>query len=178
MKFRISPGLIRLQKECKMKHQTELNAAVSILERGIRAKVRAPFFLRILGRKHISIRIRKLYAGTLLECSAAYLATGIKEEELKEVDTERALELMQLHGIKIAEAVAIAALNSKWKIRMFSKMMASFLVWNMHWRELFALLEFILVYNGTSDFMNTTRLLRAAKITDPSNLGQNKKKGS
>ncbi|MCH7400126.1 hypothetical protein MM236_19175 [Belliella sp. DSM 107340] len=162
-----------------MNHQTELNAAYNILERGVRAKVRAPFFLRLFGKKTVSISIKKLYAGTLLESSACYLKTGIKEEQLKEVETEAALELMAKHGKEMTKAIAIAALNSKWKIRLFSGLLGRYLLWNMHWREIFALLEFILVYNGTSDFMHTTRLLRAMLITAPSNQGQKaKKKGS
>lgn len=155
---------------------TELHAAQSILERGVRARVRAPLFLRLIGIKHLNLTLRRLYAGTLFHVSELYLMTGITEEELKEVTAEKATELMSKHGKTIAKAVACALLNGRWRIRLFSGMLGRYLMDHMAMRELVVLLEICLIHNGTSDFMNCTRYLRAMKITDPS-LGQ-KRKGS
>jgi hypothetical protein len=157
---------------------TELHAAYAVLERGVRAKVRAPLFLRMLGIKTIPITLTKLYAGTLFRVSALYLSTGITEDDLKETDTEKALELMSKHGKAIYLAVACALINSKTLGRIFAKPLAGYLRESLTVRETMTLLEICLIYNGVSDFMTTTRYLRALKITDP-NLGQKeKKKGS
>ena len=156
----------------------ELHAAYAVMERGVRAKVRAPLFLRLIGIKTLPITLRKLYAGTLFRVSAIYLSTGISTEDLKETSTEHALELMQKHGDAIYQAVACALINSKLLGRLFTKPLASYLKENLTMRETQVLLELCLLYNGVSDFMNTTRLVRALKITDP-NLGQSEsKKGS
>ncbi len=156
----------------------ELHAAYAVMERGVRAKVRAPLFLRLIGIKTIPITLKKLYAGTLFRVSAIYLSTGITEEDLKETSTEHALELMHKHGDAIYQAVACALINSKLLGRLFTTPLARYLKENLTWKETLILLEICLVYNGVSDFMNTTRLVRALKITDP-NLGQKEsKKGS
>mgnify|MGYP003667690473 CR=1 FL=1 len=157
---------------------TELHAAYAIMERGVRATVRAPLFLRCIGIKKIPIILRKLYAGTLFRVSALYLSTGITEEDLKEISQEKALELMNKHENAIYMAVACALINSKFLGRLFTKLLAGYLKENLTIQETMALLEICLVYNGVSDFMTTTRYVRALKITDP-NLGQKEKtKGS
>lgn len=158
-----------------MEGNTELRAAQSILERGIWAEVKAPLFLRLFGKKTLKLKVRKLYAGTLLHVAECYLSTGIKEEQLKEIESEAALELMAKHGRAICKAVAMAILNDKWKIRWLSGWLAGYLLRHLDWMRILKMLEFALVYNGTVDFMSTTRLVRAMKITDPANQGQTKK---
>jgi len=157
---------------------TELHAAYAVMERGVRAKVRAPLFLRLIGIKKIPITLRKLYAGTLFRVSAIYLSTGITAEDLKETTTEHALELMHKHGDAIYRAVACALINRKLLGWLFTKWLAGYLKENLSLKETLTLLEICLIYNGVSDFMSTTRLVRALKITEP-NLGQKKsEKGS
>ena len=157
--------------------QTELHAAYSILERGARSKVRAPLFLRLFRIKTISLTIRMLYAGTLIRASRRYLATGIKDEQLKEMTLEESLEVQAKHGNAIARCVATAVINSRYLDWILGRWLGGYLLDNLPWREIRALLEYTLVYGGISDFMPTTRLVRAVKITDPQNQGQ-KKKGS
>lgn len=155
---------------------TELHAANSILERGIRAKVRAPFLLRVFGIKTIPVTLHKLYAGTLMRVSAHYLATGITDEDLKEISTEKAIELMARHGRIIYRAVACALLNSRSRDWLLGRLIAWYIRENMTVRDALLLLEVSLLYNGTSDFMTTTRYIRMMKLTDPTNLGHEKEK--
>lgn len=156
----------------------ELHAAYAVLERGVRANVRAPLFLRLIGIKKIRFTLKQLYGGTLFRVSAIYLSTGITEEDLKETTTERALELLHKHGDAIYQAVACAIINNKTLGRLFTKPLARYLKENLSLNETMMLLNICLIYNGVSDFMSITRLVRGLKITDP-NLGQKTKtKGS
>lgn len=157
--------------------QQELHAAYSILERGVRAKVRAPLFLRLFRIKTISLTLKMLFAGTLLRVSALYLSTGIKDAQLKEMTLEESLEVLAKHGKAISRCVATAVINSQYLDWLIGRWLAGYLLRNMPWRELRTLLEYTLLYGGISDFMPTTRLVRSIKITDPQNQGQ-KKKGS
>jgi len=118
-----------------------------------------------------------LYAGTLIRASRRYLATGIKDEQLKEMTLEESLEVQAKHGNAIARCVATAVINSRYLDWILGRWLGGYLLDNLPWREIRALLEYTLVYGGISDFMPTTRLVRAVKITDPQNQGQ-KKKGS
>lgn len=160
-----------------MKNQTEARAAKGILERGIRTKVRAPFFLRLLRIKTIPLTLRMLYGGTLFRVSEYYLSTGITSDELKEVSAERALELQAKHGKTIYRAVACALLNGRRRDWLFGKLLANHLLENMPIREALLLLEICLIHNGTADFMSITRYVRNLMITEPTNQGQ-KKAGS
>lgn len=158
-------------------NHTEIHAAYSILERGIRAKVRAPLFLRLIGIKFLPLLIRRLYAGTLLKIVPHYLKTGITQEQLKEITLEEGLSLMDKHGKAISRCVAIAVVNRRYDLGL-SRLLAWYMLGYMDWREILKLLETVLIYGGIGDFMSTTRLIRGLKITDPAQkLGQ-KKKGS
>lgn len=160
-----------------MKETIELLAAQTILERGIRAKVRAPFFLRIFRIRSITLVLRPLYAGTLIRVAAEYFKTGISLDELEKNSNEDALSILSVHGKAVSMAVAVALLNSRWKIRLFAGWMSGYLMDNMRWKEMLQMLHVALIHNGTADFINTTRLVRTVMITEPKDPGQ-KKKGS
>ncbi|MDO9554526.1 hypothetical protein [Rhodonellum sp.] len=157
---------------------TELHAANAILERGVRAKVRAPFFCRWIGIKNINLTLKKLYAGTLFRISAYYVQTGITEEQLKEVTAHEAILLMATHGVTISKAVACGIINSQFRGWMFTRLLAWYIRENMPNSKILMLYEICLLHNGTSDFMTITRYVRMLKITDPTGLGQKAKKGS
>lgn len=157
------------------KHQenqaTERLAAETILQRGVKVKIAAPFFLRWIGKKTITIRLTSPYEGTMYRVSAYYLSTGIKDDKLEDITTEEALALMSIHGKSISKAVACALLNGYWSGMLFTKFVAWYLRWHCKPNELFVLATAILIYGGTQDFMNTTRSVRQMKATSP-NLGQ------
>lgn len=159
------------------KHQaTERLAAENILQRGVKIKIGAPFFLKWLGKKTLTVKLTSPYYGTMMRFSAYYLSTGIKDEQLEELSTEEAIALMKLHGKTISKAVACALLNGYLKGKLFTRIYAWYLREHCKPRELFALAHAILIYGGAEDFMSTTRSVRDMKITSPK-LGH-KEKGS
>ena len=164
-------------EEHKQNNATERMAAETILERGVKVKIAAPFFLRWIGKKTITKTLRSPYEGTLHRVSAYYLSTGIKDEKLEDLSTEEAVALMSVHGKTITKAVACALLNGYWSGKIFTKPFAWYLRWHCKPRELFGLITAVLLYGGTADFMSTTRSVREMKTTTP-NLGQQKIKGS
>lgn len=161
-------------KEHKENQATERLAAENILQRGVKVKVAAPFFLRRVGKKTISLRLRSPYEGTMYRVSSYYLSTGIKDHKLEDISTEEALALMSIHGKTISKAVACAILNGYWSGKLFTRFLGWYLRWHCKPRQLFALTTLILLYGGTQDFMNTTRSVRQMKATTP-NLGQETK---
>ena len=164
-------------KEHKENQATERLAAETILQRGVKVKIAAPFFLRWIGKKTITLKLTSPFEGTMYRVSAYYLSTGIKDDVLEDLSTEEALALMSVHGKAISKAVACAVLNGFWSGKLFTRILAWYLRWHCKPNELFSLISFLLVYGGASDFMNTTRSVRQMKATTP-NLGQKKTKGS
>lgn len=149
-------------------------AAENILQRGIKIKIAAPFFLRWFGKKTITAKLYSPYEGTLMRVSAYYLSTGLKDHQLDNITVENSLLLLSIHGKAISKAVACALLNGYWSGLLFTKPLAWYLRWNLKAQELFTLTYALLIYGGTSDFMSTTRLVRSMKTTSP-NLGQTPK---
>lgn len=163
-------------KDHKENQDTERLASETILQRGVKVKIAAPFFLRWIGKKTVNLRLTSPYEGTMHRVSAYYLSTGITEEQLEEITVEEALALMSIHGKAISKAVACGILNGYWSGMLFTSFLAWYLRWHCKPRELFALTTALLLYGGAADFMSTTRSVRQMKVTAP-NLGQ-KTKGS
>lgn len=157
-------------KESKENPVVEKLAAETILHRGVKIKIAAPWIIRWL-KKKITLRITSPFEGTMHRVSAYYLSTGMKERQLEEVSVEESLALMSVHGKSISKAVACAILNGYWTGLLFTKPLAWYLRWHCKPRELFGIASALLIYGGAADFMNTTRLVRRMKLTTP-NLGQ------
>ncbi len=149
----------------------ELQAANSILKRGHRYKIPAPFFFRLLGKKKFNITITQLCAGTELRISAILAEKEITEEK---VNNAEPAQLMIEHYTDIVKIVALASLNEFaisrlamwWRVKLLQRIS----VWHL-W-ELYATVR---QYSGTGPFINITRLALEVRMTKP-NLGQ--KKGS
>jgi hypothetical protein len=155
---------------------TELRAAETLLQRGVKVKAHAPLLLRIFGKKTIAFNLTQPKAGTLHRVASYYLRTGISQTQLHEITTEEALAVITVHGKNINKAVAAAILNGYWRGKLFINPFAWWLNWHLSPRAILTLMDILITYGGVEDFMTTTRLVRSMKITAP-NLGQ-KTKGS
>lgn len=146
----------------------ELLAANSILKRGIRYKIPAPLFFRLLGRKTLGITITQLTAGTELRVAALMAEKGITESKLEKDPSL----ILQEHYNDIVRIVAISTLNrfSISTLAMWWRMnlLKSITVW-----QLWELYISVRQYSGTKPFMNITRLAIVTRMTKP-NLGQEK----
>jgi len=151
---------------------TEKLAADTLLNRGVRMKVRAPFWLRLLGRKHLSITISAPYEGTLLRIASYFLSTGLKPEDIEAPNIMQCLLILQEHGKAISRAVAAGWLNSYWLGKLFIRPAAFWLRWNCKSEELLTIAYLLLANGGISAFIDTIRLIRQTKITTPKHLSQ------
>ncbi len=154
----------------------EKAAAETILQRGVNFRIAAPWYIKWF-KKTVPITLRSPYQGTLMRASAYYLSTGLKDHQLEDITVEQSLALMSVHGKALSMAVATSVLNGYWKGKIFTKMLARYLRWNLTAQQMAALVSTILIYGGTSDFMDTTRSVRMMKMTTPK-LGQKENQGS
>lgn len=125
----------------------KLAAAELLLDRGVRFTITdAPFFLRILSLNRI--RIKALRGGTIAEISR--IMSRDEMLDIKEVSEANA------KMDSIALVVAIAILNGDKRIRIFSKQLASFLLWKVNPLTLFQIYLIIASVNKISAFMTIT----------------------
>lgn len=155
---------------------TELHAAETILQRGVKVKARAPLLLRLIFIRSVNVKLRNPTAGTMMRVAAQYLRTGLDSHKLDELSAEQAMAIMAVHGKALRKAVAAAVLNGWIRGWVLTKPVAWYLKWHLTDREICTMMNLLITYGGTRDFIDTTRYIRAMKITSP-NLGQ-KKKGS
>lgn len=145
----------------------ELQAANSILKRGVRYKIPAPLFLRLIGRKQTGITITQLCMGTELRVAAILAEKGITEQKVKDTEPAR---LMLEHYADLLEIVAITTLNrfavSKVALWYRKRQLRRLTAW-----QLFELYTTIKQYSGLTPFTVITRLAAATRTTKP-NLGQ------
>jgi hypothetical protein len=153
----------------------ERHTADLILKRGVRLELRAPLFLRLLGKKTLKLTVTSPFEGTLQRVSRYYLSTGIKSEELDNISHEQALGLMLVHGPQITKAVACAWLNGWISGWLFTRPLAWYMRWHARPEDILVIATMILLYGGVSDFMNTTRSVRMMKTTSPRIEGQARK---
>ena len=153
----------------------ELHAADLILKRGVRLELRAPLFLRLVGKKTLKLTVTSPLEGTLQRVAKYYLETGITADQLDNISHEQALGLMAVHGKQLNKAVACAWLNGYWRGMLFTRPLAWYMRWHCKAEDILVIATMILLYGGVSDFMNTTRSVRMMKTTSPRIEGQTRK---
>lgn len=156
--------------------QVEQFAADTILQRGVKVKIPAPFFLRVFRKKTINLTVTSPFEGTLHRVASYYLSTGITAEQLEGLTVEKALVLNKSHSKAISKAVAVAILNGYVSGWLFTKILAKYLRWHLKPVEMYTLVSLLIIHGGIQDFMNTTKSVRMMMITTPKK-GQ-KTKGS
>lgn len=146
--------------------ETEQKAVNTILTEGIQFEVKSKGLIRIFKKKHTFL-LKQAYLGTLLILSKYYLKVGFDETKL----TDDPLGASRLEINKSAQVLsmiaAIGILNSKWKIRLFAKPLAKWLLWRLTPSKLYELSMTIVVLNNTGDFINSIRLMSALRVTAP-----------
>jgi len=157
--------------------QVEQFAADTILQRGVKVKIPAPFLLRKLRlKKTIALTLRSPFEGTMHRVASYYLSTGITMDVIEGLTTEEAIKLHAKHGKTMSKAVAVAILNGYISGKLFTRPLAWYLRWHLKSHELYVLTTTLLIYGGVQDFINTTKSVRKMTLTKPK-MGQ-KTKGS
>lgn len=149
----------------------ELRATETLLERGVRVRVRAPFLFRLLGKEKIVLTLRAPTGGALLRMGEWYLRCQLSVEALKEISLEDALLFQSRHGDNIYRALACLFLVDKRMTKILMKPFANYLREALPIKDALTLLELTILHGGLADFMTITRLVKAKTITPPK-LGQ------
>lgn len=147
--------------------QIEKLAADTILQRGVKVKIPAPFFIRLFGKKNISLLLTSPFEGTMHRVASYYLSTGITSDKLEGITVEEAAQLHAKHGKAISKAVAVAILNGYISGWLFTKILAWYLRWHLTPRVLLTLTTTLIIYGGVQDFINTTKSVRKMTLTTP-----------
>lgn len=143
-----------------------------LLDKGVFFEVHRPFFLGgfLKKKKKIKFTIKEFYLGTL-----DYIDS---QAEKIEYDTEN-IETDPLNSVRhnsknnrkyCLKIVAYAILNSRFKIWMFSGVLAAFLKSVMKPSDLFKLAIICVQLSNYRDFMSAIRLMQNVRTTAPKTI--------
>lgn len=156
-------------------NQTELHATETLLQRGVRVRVRAPLLLRLLFIKVITFTLREPTGGAYARMGEWFLKCQLSIDKLEQIAVEDALLFNVKYGGNIYRALACLFISNKLLTWLFLKPVSYWLKEGLPNRDTLTLLEMVIVHGGIKDFMTTTRYIRGVMITPP-NLGQKTKR--
>lgn len=146
----------------------------TLLDKGMGGKLR----VRILGVKFsISMKIRPLYLGTILMLSR-------EQEKIRLADEGQDIIWQMFEkseNVKIfARCAAIAILNNRLKIRLFSGILSRLILNNTTIKDIHTLMAIVVSQMNARDFFFTTALIGGLKVVERNqqqNTSQNEQSG-
>lgn len=156
-------------------NQAELHATETLLQRGVRVRVRAPLLLRLLFVKTIPLILSEPTGGAYTRMGRWYLRCQLAIDKLIEISVEDALLFNVRYSRNIYRALACLFIGNQVLTWLFMKPVAYWLRESLSNSSALTLLQLVIVHGGIKDFMTTTRYIRGVMITLPS-LGHKTKR--
>jgi len=160
-----------------MEAATEIQAAQTILEEGVRLDVPAPFFLRLFRIKTIPLVLYDPTASVCLRVTQLRLQMNITDVDFELMSVEDGLKYRMQHGVTVARILAIGILKGRKRNWWFGKWLARQLLRHYSFSVLLNIMHF-LTLGGLEDFMNTIGLLEGMRLTKPNDPSQRKSQRS
>lgn len=145
----------------------ELKAASTLLERGVFIdRVKAPFFLRLIGKKQLDITIHQPTLGEMVEISELIAQMGMDDNRLSTLNLSQGYDITSKTAILAAQILVIA---TRTKIPTWSRRRtASYLSRQMDVTQFASLWHYFISYNSVTDFINTIKEILPANFLSPS----------
>ena len=151
----------------------QIQAADTILRKGVRVPVLAPPLLfRIFGKRRMSITLRQPSFNGLLIISRLVVEMGLSPDEFKDLTTAECYKLIDRHGEKVAQIIAVSVLRWPpliWGYKRFARWMG----WRIEPALLAYALHLVLTLNDAGDFISSIRSVteRLPNLLSPRNQG-------
>lgn len=149
---------------------TGRQAADTILDKGVRVQLPAPFLLSLVFVRSVGFILRQPTLGQLLRVSSVALAAGFDLGNLESGGINEAHRLVKQHARALAKIAALLMLRGRLRGQLFAGLLARWLVWKLTPRKLAEITLISVAMSGIEDFTSTIRLIGAMRITHPKNL--------
>lgn len=141
----------------------KLQAVDTLLDEGIYFEVERTGLFRIFGKKRFIIKPSKL--GTLFMISKITVMSELNANDFEQNPIGRAHETIVKASKGYAKVLAIAVLNSRWKIMLFSSILGNYFFWKVSTGKLLQLMQAVVNANNILAFMSTIRLMSGIAAT-------------
>jgi hypothetical protein len=149
--------------------EAEIKTVDTLLDKGVRVAIPAPFFLRLFRKRSITVNVKRPVLGNMLRISKLYLQMKV---EANENDLGGWIKTLETCAVPVSRICAIGMLRGRYSGWLFTKPLARYLRWNMTTRDLANLAAILVSLSGYQDFTNTIKLLGLMRMTQPKNLSQ------
>lgn len=148
-------------------NQVEMDAADALLDRRLRVRLPAPWFLRAMGKKTVSVWVKRPAYGTLLMMARLTAQMDIDLKMLREKGTELLFPLIAEQGVTASLIIAHGLLRGRLSHLLLARPLAWYLRWHMNARSMAELTKAIMVTSGAEDFVSITTSEITMKVTTP-----------
>lgn len=156
---------------------TEKQVIDALLDQGMYFDIDRKF-TRVFTKKPRRWVIKQPFLGTLDYLTREYLVMDFDENKLQENPLRESKIIASKYTMNMARIVAIALLNGKWKIKLFTGILSRYLFWRLTPSKIVNLAIIINTLNNTTDFTNSIRLMSGMRTTAPkADLIEQKLKG-
>ena len=148
------------------KIENEVTRAM-LLEKGVKFTIPVRgLFARLTGKKERSFCMYQSYLGTLLHLHKVYTSIQIDEQAMDGLSWMNEGKKSYRHARKLAKIVAIAYLNSRWKIRLLSGFYTWYFLYRITPEKMLGLVKMIIVdMNNMQDFIVSIKFAAIAPMT-------------
>ena len=149
-------------------YKAERNELDLLIRKGVKFTTPKKSFLRWFGKKEREWIINQPFLGTLDRLSALYIEMGIDEKDfIGENALISAKKLTRKTAKLAAKVVAVAVLNDRVQINLYSGILASYFLWRLQPSKLLQICILINSMSNFGDFTNSIRLMSASRTTAP-----------
>jgi hypothetical protein len=156
---------------------TEAIAGDVLLDRGIKIRIPAPFFLRIFFIKYMYLIVKRPVLGQLIRISRVFAGMNVNIDETTDHKILDLHNLISVHGKSICKVISTACFRGRVTSLIFGGLLAKRLLWSVDADYLAKMTQLIYTLSGVDSFSNTIGLMSKMRITAPTNLSQ-KNQGS
>ena len=125
---------------------------------------------KIFGKK-ITWKVNKVPLAIMFRQSQLFFRLKTHQDRMQSNDISEILNA-QFNSVAdnaklCAEIIAVTILGSRWKIRLFKKLLTEHLYENIDSKDLLEFTQNVLALNDYQSFMTSTTLLSAVRVTNP-----------
>lgn len=144
--------------------ETEQRELDKLIDRGEVFEVPMKSFLRWFSkRKTRRFTIYQPYNGTLDYLADCFIKMEVDEQQLQENPVKESNRIVRRSAKIASRTVAIAVLNSKWKINLFANLLTAYFHWRLKPSTLLQLVLTIKLISNYGDFISSIRLMSGTR---------------
>jgi hypothetical protein len=155
-----------MEKEQRI-NPTEARAAEAILDKLLRITLPAPWLLKLMGIRNVSLWFRRPTAAQLLAMSAAYVRMGINLTDLGSGELLAVFAAYAEHIVTCSRIIAMGLIRSPACRFFFVRPLARYIRAHMDVASMAELVKLIVFLSGCENFPNIIRSIAYMKITAP-----------